>query len=88
MPIQFDLPQILEDRLRNDLGNLSTVGKEAMLVELYRQGRVSHHEFSQALNISRFEAEEVLKCHNVTEDLIRPDEFSRELSSLKSLLTE
>ncbi len=40
MAINIDLPESIEEKLRSDLGDLSAAGKEAMLVELYRQGNV------------------------------------------------
>ena len=39
MTIEIELPKIVEERLRAELGDLRVAGKEAMLVELYRQGR-------------------------------------------------
>jgi len=49
MAIRIELPRAIEERLRGDFGDASAAGKEAMLVELYRQGRISHGELAAAL---------------------------------------
>ncbi|MEW6743328.1 MAG: UPF0175 family protein [Planctomycetota bacterium] len=84
--IQIQLPQHVEERLRKALGNLEQAAKEAALVELYRQGHVTHHELGEALGLSRFETDGLLKRHNVTEDLETPEEHLRDLEALRKAL--
>jgi len=43
---------------------------EAALVELYRQGATSHHQLGISLGMTRFETDDLLKRHHVTEDFI------------------
>ena len=86
MSIYIELPKSIEDKLRNEIGDLASIGKEAMLIELYRQASISHYELSQALGISRFEADAVLKKHGVIEDLLTADEYASELEGLKRLV--
>lgn len=69
MGVSFQLPIDLERNLRLDLKDLDAEAKEAFLVSLYRQGKLTHHALSQALGLDRLETEEVLHKHNVTEDL-------------------
>lgn len=88
MSINIQLPKLIEDKLRNKLGDLSAVGKEAMLVELYRHGELTHNELSIALGITRFETDGVLKRHDVTEDLLTSEEYARELVGLEKLVSE
>lgn len=40
--------------------------REAFLVELYRQDRITHHQLAEALRLSRLETEIVLKRHKVS----------------------
>ena len=63
MAVTFELPQDIERNLRRELGDLDHVAKEAALVELYRQDRITAYELSQALGLSRFETEALLKRH-------------------------
>lgn len=81
MAITIDLPRPIEEKLSSDLGDLASAAKEAILVELYRQGKLTHHELSEALGLSRFEADAVLKRHSVTEDLLTPEELAEQIRS-------
>jgi hypothetical protein len=69
MPVTFELPTDLERSLREELPDLNQAAKEALIVDLYRNRRISHYQLAQALDVDRFEADAVLKRHNVTEDL-------------------
>ena len=84
MAVTFDLPQDIEQSLRHKLGDLGQAAKEATLVELYRQGKIAHQDFSRALGVSRLEAEAVLKKHLVIEDLPTPSEHDAALARLRS----
>jgi hypothetical protein len=53
-----------------------------MLVELYRQDKLSHHELSQAMGLNRFQTDGVLKRHGVTEDLPTNEEYDAALARL------
>ena len=68
--VSFQLPANVEQQLRRELGDLNVVAKEAALVELYRQGQLSHGKLAESLGLSRYETDAVLKRHNVTEDLV------------------
>ena len=83
MSISFSLPEPIEANLRAQVGNLDEAAKEAALVELYRQEKISHGELAQSLGISRDEANGVLKRHNVTEDLITLEEFEEQAKGIE-----
>ena len=53
--VSFQLPDDVEQQLRRELGDLDAVAKEAALVELYRQGQLSHGKLAEGLGISRYE---------------------------------
>ena len=86
MAIKIELPDAIEDKLRADFGNLAVAGKEAMLVELYRQDKISHGELAESLGLSRYETDDVLRRHNVTEDLLAGNEFDEQLAGLRKLV--
>jgi predicted HTH domain antitoxin len=86
MAITIELPDVIEEKLRADCGDPSAAGKEAILVELYRQGKVSHGELAEALGLSRYETDGVLKRHNVTEDLLTSKEFHEQVAGLRKRL--
>lgn len=85
MAVSFQLPSELEHNLRHDLHDLDSEAKEALLVSLYRQGKLSHYALSQALGLDRFETEDLLTKHNVTEDLGTVDQHLAEVRSIQML---
>lgn len=88
MSISFELPAAVEQQLRRDMANLDGVAKEAALVELYRQGKLSHHQLGLSLNMTRCETDNLLKQHNVTEDLMTADELCEQIAALRKLLAQ
>jgi hypothetical protein len=88
MAVTFELPQEMERSLRRELGDLDQVAKEAALVELYRQDRVTAFELAQALSLSRLQTEALLKRHNVTEDLPTEAELELDRCRLRRLVNE
>ncbi len=82
MTLTIELPIELEQTLRRELGDLDQAAKEALLVELYRQDKLTHYELSQALGLERFETDALLKKHNVTEDLPTAEELAEDLARL------
>lgn len=73
MAISIELPDEIEQELRQRLGNLDQAAKEALLVELYRQQKLTHHQLAQALGLSRYETDGVLKRHDVYYDISLDD---------------
>ena len=84
MAVSFELPREMEKSLRGQLEDLDGAAKEALLVELYRQHRLTQDQFAEALGISWYESEGVLKRHEVfhemtAEDVVRESEAIRQL---------
>jgi plasmid maintenance system antidote protein VapI len=86
MSITFTLPTTVEEVLRAQFNDLDKAAKEAALVELYRQQKLSHGQLAESLSISRDEANALLKRHNVTEDLATIEEFDEQMDQLRKLL--
>lgn len=85
MSVTFELPQPIEEHLRREVNDLDSVVKEAALVELYRQEKLTHHELATALGLDRFETESLLKRRQVVEDLISPEELASQLAAFRKL---
>jgi predicted HTH domain antitoxin len=66
MTISFDISLDIEQELRTNETDLSSEVKEAFLVELYRQDRITYHQLAEALGLSRLETDGVLKRHKVS----------------------
>ena len=66
MIISFEIPHEIERALSANGSDLSEEAREAFLVELYRQDRITHHQLTEALGLSRLETDGVLKRHKVS----------------------
>ena len=64
--IRFDIPQDIEQELSASVSDLNADAREAYLVSLYREDRITHHQLGQALGTTRLETEAVLKRHRVS----------------------
>jgi hypothetical protein len=85
MAVTFQLPEDVEQRLRAQRQNLDADAKESFLVDLYRRGELTHFALSQALGLDRFETEDLLHKHNVTEDLGTIEEHLAEVRAVQEL---
>jgi hypothetical protein len=61
MNITFEIPQDIEDQLRSDEADLNGKAREAFLLELYREERISHAQLREALGLSFHETESLIK---------------------------
>lgn len=86
MTIHFDIPSRIEQILRSLAPDPSQAAKAAAMVELYRRAQLSHHELGEALGLSRFQVDELLNRHGVTEDLQTPAALAAELDRLRRAL--
>jgi hypothetical protein len=82
MSLILQLPPDLENYLRSQTPNFEAEAKEAMLIEWYRQEKLTHRQLGQALSLDRFETEAVLKKHHVTEDFPSDQEYDAALAQL------
>lgn len=84
--ISFDLPDSVERHLATLSDTADAAAKEAVLVELYRQGQLSHSGLAECLGIARLELDALLARHGVTEDLPTVAEFREQLGAIRSRL--
>ncbi len=87
MNISFELPQDIEGQLGTNGADLSSEAREAYLVELYRQERITHHQLSEALGLSRYETDGILKWHEVSSGPTL-EELQAEIGSLRDVRPE
>ncbi len=66
MTISFDIPKDIEQELSASVPDLNTDARQAYLVNLYREDRISHHQLAETLGLSRLETESVLNRHKVS----------------------
>jgi hypothetical protein len=88
MAITFELPTGIEHQLRDEWTDFDAVAKEAALVELYRQAKLTHHRRATALGLDRSAADEVLKKHQVTEDPVSAEALGTQIATLRKLVDQ
>ncbi|HVX85214.1 MAG TPA: UPF0175 family protein [Phycisphaerae bacterium] len=86
MTLTFDLSPDLEQQLHAQIPDLQKEGIEAMLVEFYRQDKITRPQLAQALGLCRLEVDAVLKAHNVTENVPTPEELRADFEHLSRLV--
>ena len=87
MTISFEIPHEIEQQIRTNGANLDREAREAYLVELYRQDRITHHQLAEALGLSRLETDGVLKRHKVSSGPTL-EELRAEIGSLRDARPE
>ena len=88
MAITFELPAMIERQLRGKWADFDAVAKEAALVELYRQTKLTHYQLATALGLDRFAADELLKRHQVTEDFLSAEALGSQIATLRKLVDQ
>ena len=83
--VRLDLPPDVEQRLRKETPDLSEAVKEAYILELFRQGKLSHYELSKVLRLDRFETDAYLKRHNVFEGSLTLEDLESDFQTLRIL---
>ena len=78
LTVKLDLPESVEKIAREESTNLDNAVRDAYVLELFRQGRLSHFELSQALGLDRFETDAYLKRHNVYEGSLTMEDLEEQ----------
>ncbi len=87
MSISFEIPQDIEQELRaNDL-DMNREATEAYLVNLYCEDRISHRQLGEALGLSRYETDGVLKRYKVSPN-VTAEEMRAQATALKDARPE
>ena len=67
MTISFDLPCAISEQVNGT--DLADKAKEALLVELYREEKITQHQLGEALGLDGYETDGLLKRYGVGFDL-------------------
>ena len=84
--IRIDLPHDLEVRLRGDWHDVDQAAKEALLLQAFREGKLTHYELSQALGLNRWETNALLARHHLYEGSVTFDDLEADRKTLERVL--
>jgi len=87
MTISFEIPQDIEQEVRANGLDMNREAKEAYLVNLYREERISHRQLGEALGLSRYETDGLLKRHKVSPN-VTAGEMRAQATALKDARPE
>ena len=87
MNISYEIPLDIERELRDNGPDVNQEAKEAYLIDLYRQGRISHRQIADALGLNRYETDGILKQHKVSPN-VTAQEMHAQATSLKDARPE
>jgi hypothetical protein len=87
MTNSFELPRDLEQEVRTNGLDLNREAKEANLIDLYRQDRITHQQLGEALGLGRYETDGVLKQHEVSPN-VTAEEMRTQAAALRHVRPE
>jgi len=88
LTVTLDLPIDMGKKAGAEAFDLNAAAKEGIWVALYRRGALSHKALCEGLGLDRFDAERVLKRHNVIEDLGTPQDYLDDAHDLQAVLKQ
>jgi hypothetical protein len=84
--LTLEIPDDVAEQLRLEGVDVSREVLEGFALKEYRAGTLSRPQVRKLLGFeSRFELDDFLKLHNVTEDLMTVEEFEDQLEGLRRL---
>jgi predicted HTH domain antitoxin len=82
----LDIPADLEEKLRRDTPDIQAEVKEAYALELFRRGKLSHHDLSRLLGLDRFETSAWLKRHRIFTGSLTMADLEADRQTLERIL--
>jgi predicted HTH domain antitoxin len=86
MAVTIQFPVDVEQRLRAETPDLDAQAKEAVALDLFRKGKISHFELSQLLGFDRVQTDAYLKQHNVFEGSLTMEDLNEQAKTLERVL--
>jgi Uncharacterised protein family (UPF0175) len=86
--LTLELPAEFEAQLRASHPDLSAFAREALALELFREGKITHFELGQALGLSCQETDDLLNLHGVHESILDQAILDEELKCIRLMRAE
>lgn len=88
MQITFNLPEEIEQRLREVSPDIEREAREALALELFRKERITHYEFGQMLGLSRCETDAFLVDHHEFAQSPTLEDLESDFQTLTKIMEE
>lgn len=85
MTVQIELPESVEQILREGGRDPGEAFLETALIGLYREGKLFHSQLANLLNVSRYELDGMLKARGILYDMT-VEELEADIEGLRRLL--
>lgn len=82
MTIRFEIPDQIESGLRSGGVDPNEGAREVYLVDLYRRDLIAHHQLADALGLTRYETDGVLKRYEISPG-VTPQEMRDQAAALR-----
>jgi predicted HTH domain antitoxin len=84
--VSMNLPPEVESQLQGDDLGLAAVAREAVAVNLFRRGLLTHPQLGQILGLDRFETDALLKRHQIWEHSLSHADADADQRSIDELI--
>lgn len=84
--IRIDLPIELEARLQQEFGDVNQAAKEALLLQAFREGKLTHYELCLGLGLDRYATNALLKQRGIFEGSMTQEDIEADLATLDRVL--
>jgi Uncharacterised protein family (UPF0175) len=84
MTITFEIPPSIHQRVQSEGADLNRAAKEAYLIDLYRQGVITHDDLGETLGLGFHQTQQIIKEHGAGDDFSL-EEFEAERTLLREL---
>jgi len=86
MALTIRMPIDVEERLRAQTPDLDAELTEAVALDLFRRGKLSHFELSKMLGLDRFATDAYLQLHHMIEGSLTMDDLEEQTRALDRVL--
>jgi hypothetical protein len=83
MTVTFTIPESVQKLIADDTTDLNNLAREDFLVARYKDGKLSHKQLSDALGLDRWQTEDVLWRHGVSD--LTAEEIQRQVQTIRKL---
>lgn len=88
LTITLQFPPEIEASLRAQNPDLDSQLTEAVAVELFRRGQLSHYELSKVLHLDRLETDAYLQRHKIYEGSLTMEDLEADSRTLETLFAK